>query len=189
MNKRNTYQRKNQRQPAHIPSRAPWLFILLLCGCLGGGLFYLYQQGTFTKQDYFQKLTKRQSAKVKEPQFEFYNILPDMKMPEAKPAVDAAPKKMAPKEIKKAPALATNKQYYIQVAAFPQFKEADHLKAALTLSGHQVQIKAFEKDKKQWFRVVVGPYTNQPQAKQAQQTLQKQKINSFIISLNDTAQH
>lgn len=184
MVKRKTHNRRQSRPQAYSVSRTPWIITGFLCALIIGGLAYLYQKGLFNDRQYLQKFAQHENKKSRQPQFDFYNILPEMKLAEREKAPTLnptpPPKPVVPEQ--------KNKQrftYLVQVASFPQFKDADHLKAELILTGFNVQIKPFEKDKKTWYRVMLGPYNNQADAKNTQQKLQLQKIKSFLITIND----
>ena len=110
------------------------------------------------------------------PKFEFYTLLPEMEVvvpdedlaaPASAPAessaaaetpTSAAVEADAPGDT--APALKSG-HYILQVASFKSMKDADGLKAQLTLLGFQpvVQTVAINSDEK-WHRVRIGPYAD-----------------------------
>ena len=110
------------------------------------------------------------------PKFEFYTLLPEMEVvvpdedlaaPGPAPAessgtaevpTSAAVEDDAPGDTD--PALKSG-HYILQVASFKSMKDADGLKAQLTLLGFQpvVQTVAINSDEK-WHRVRIGPYTD-----------------------------
>ena len=110
------------------------------------------------------------------PKFEFYTLLPEMEVvvpdedlaaPGPVPAessdtaeapTSAAVEDDAPGDTE--PALKSG-HYILQVASFKSMKDADGLKAQLTLLGFQpvVQTVAIDSDEK-WHRVRIGPYAD-----------------------------
>ena len=112
------------------------------------------------------------------PKFEFYTLLPEMEVvvpdedlaapgPVPAPAesgdtaeapASAAPDDAAPADTE--PALKSG-HYILQVASFRSMKDADGMKAQLTLLGFQpvVQTVAIDSDEK-WHRVRIGPYAD-----------------------------
>ena len=112
------------------------------------------------------------------PKFEFYTLLPEMEVvvpdedlaapaPAPAPAesgdpaetpVSAAPDDAVPADTE--PALKSG-HYILQVASFRSMKDADGMKAQLTLLGFQpvVQTVAIDSDEK-WHRVRLGPYAD-----------------------------
>ena len=110
------------------------------------------------------------------PKFEFYTLLPEMEV--VIPDEDLAAPGPAPAESSgtaKAPTSAAveddasgetdpalkSGHYILQVASFRSMKDADGLKAQLTLLGFQpvVQTVAINSDEK-WHRVRIGPYAD-----------------------------
>lgn len=142
--------------------------------------------------------TKRETPK---PKLEFYTTLP--KEPQV---ATAKPKKVTreepPKVVKEAPKVVTNKtvpakvapvstvtaknpDYQIQVASFRLKSEADRMKAQLILKGLTVNIKEIKRDNVSWYRVMIGPYHSQEQAKAAQVEIAKnERINGMIRKMD-----
>jgi hypothetical protein len=116
----------------------------------------------YMRRDLFQIQTPQVIAPIvnitEKPHFEFYS-----KLPEAK-------KEIVKNEVKKGP-------YQIQVAKVDKAKEADSLKAELTLDGYSVATKSTKSnDGKTSIQVNVGPYPTLAEAKQAADIL---KANSY----------
>lgn len=117
------------------------------------------------------------------PKFEFYTLLPEMEVvvpDEDLPAQGTAPAQSSPAaesaatgtESSTSPAVEEDAQgdadaalkaghYILQVASFRSMKDADGLKAQLTLLGFRpvVQTVAIDSDEK-WHRVRIGPYAD-----------------------------
>ena len=110
------------------------------------------------------------------PKFEFYTLLPEMEVvvPDEDLAVPspAPPESSGTAEVPTSAAVEDNApgntdpalksgHYILQVASFRSVKDADGLKARLTLLGFQpvVQTVAINSDEK-WHRVRIGPYAD-----------------------------
>ena len=75
-----------------------------------------------------------------------------------------------------------NAAFLVQVASFKMRKDAEALKATLTLKGYDVNVVAIQAQGT-WFRVVVGPYHNKLLAQQAQVTLAKnERLRGMVKS-------
>lgn len=183
MTKKNQRQYHSRRQ--YAPSRMPWIIVGILCGFFIAALMYLYQKGTFTSTNFNYNLVRSDTKKSHEPQFDFYNILPDMKLADKEDDEEEPPiKQVTPKPIPTKEANKPQNIYFIQVASFPQNKDADHLKAELILNGYNVQVKKFDKQNKTWFRVMIGPYSNLVDAKNTQTKLKNEKRDTFLVTLS-----
>ena len=115
------------------------------------------------------------------PKFEFYTLLPeqevvvsDEELPAPGPAPDPVPAANGAPDAEistaatveddsrgEAEAALTSGHYILQVASFKSMKDADGLKAKLTLRGFRpvVQTVAINSDEK-WHRVRIGPYAD-----------------------------
>lgn len=77
-------------------------------------------------------------------------------------------------EGKPLPAAQANKgAFLVQVAAFKARQDAEHMKGLLILKGYNVSVVPVTNNRGNWFRVVVGPYSNRISAQKAQMTLAK----------------
>lgn len=72
-----------------------------------------------------------------------------------------------------APSPSSKSAYMVQVASFKLKKDADQMKALLTLKGYDVNVATISQAQGNWFRVIVGPYNNKSSAQQAQISLAK----------------
>lgn len=74
--------------------------------------------------------------------------------------------------------------YAVQVAAFKARQDAEHMKGLLILKGFDVNVVPITKAQGNWFRVVVGPYSNRVLAQKAQLTLAKnERLKGMLISV------
>lgn len=131
------------------------------------------------------------------PKFEFYTLLanekgkPNTTTPQSEPTNQAAQVVAAkPVESQATQAVKTTESskqptksaYLVQVAAFKLRKDAEQMKALLTLKGYDVNVMAITKQGSEWFRVVVGPYQNKNLALKAQMVLVKnERLKGMII--------
>lgn len=72
-----------------------------------------------------------------------------------------------------APAPVSKGNFMVQVAAFKARQDAEHMKGLLILKGYNVNVVPVTNAHGNWFRVVVGPYSNKGVAQQAQTSLAK----------------
>lgn len=186
--------KKKSPSKAQSSKRWPWLTI----GILSGFAAASYLAHVNMLPDFFQQ--KQQTAKQtspspspkkvvkKAPQFDFYNMLQaDKKDPSPqKPIAKTAntPKTIPAPVVKKSQpeAKVPIEKIFLQAAAFRHAKDADQLKAQLILAGYNVQVTKVTKNKTDWHRVLVGPFTNKPQAEITKEKLAKQHIKSHTIS-------
>lgn len=71
--------------------------------------------------------------------------------------------------------------YLIQLAAFKNKQDAEHMKAALTLKGFNVTVIASAQQQGTWFRVVAGPFSSRAIAEKTQINLaQNERIKGMI---------
>lgn len=138
---------------------------------------------------------------VKAPVFEFYTALPSGKLAPmeesetsstaenaphktvqtAAPSPSSVPKASATPNVTSPPAPVTIKhplaptttstEYFLQVAAFPHYEDADKLKAELLLDEFNANVSGFQSNNTKWYRVVVGPFHNLAALNQAQSQL------------------
>ena len=156
-----------------------------LAGALAGGLATWVVLGSDPAAEQVRATVERtvghsigvdSAAPPAKPKFEFYTLLPEMEV--VVPDEDLAAPAPAPAESSAAaetPTSATDEDdapgdtdpalksghYVLQVASFRSIKDADGLKAQLTLLGFQpvVQTVAINSDEK-WHRVRIGPYAD-----------------------------
>ena len=125
------------------------------------------------------------------PKFEFYTLLANEKgsQPHAvtKSHENQIQQPTASVKVAEAKSLTTsqpnNASYMVQVASFKMRKDAEQMKALLTLKGYDVNVVSISKAQESWFRVVVGPYQSKVLAQQAQVTLAKnERLRGMVKS-------
>lgn len=83
-----------------------------------------------------------------------------------------------------APAEANKGSYLIQVAAFKARQDAEHMKGSLILKGFDVNVVPISQAKGNWFRVVVGPYSNRTLAQKAQMSLARnERLQGMLVNV------
>ena len=161
--------------------------VLLICllGLIGSfGYRYSNLDINKLKSDVVKtvKLNPKNKKPTPSPTFEFYTRLPNFKDPQNKtdqPLTSSQSVISANQPDKSAEPVSQSK-YLIQVGSFKNFKDADRLKATLTLQGYHTQLSQFTNHSTTWFRVEVGPFPSLKQTKQQQQKLEKNHINGLI---------
>lgn len=96
-------------------------------------------------------------------------VKPSIQVPA--PVVAAVP--LPAKKTIATPTAATKELFLVQVAAYRNRQDAEHLKAALALKGFSVSVAAVAQQHVTWFRVLIGPFSNKAQALKAQSDLAK----------------
>jgi cell division protein FtsN len=69
------------------------------------------------------------------------------------------------------PVAAVKSNFVVQVAAFNAKKDAEQMRANLTLKGYSVSIVPIKQTTGTWFRVILGPYSSKLAAEKAQITV------------------
>ncbi|PCH57787.1 MAG: hypothetical protein COC15_00280 [Legionellales bacterium] len=184
MAKRKRKSTKQNRSPR------PWRWVWLLLGILIGGILV----GTLATKitDTWQKVhstatavkVQQKPCKVAKKQdfqgleFDFYKLLPDgvvAKLQPKKPKSTATTGKHVVQKV----------VYIVRVGSFRKLREADELKARLTLSGFSPRInKIILSDRKTWYRVQLGPIKTEKSAMRWQQKLRQQHLNGVIVQQN-----
>lgn len=108
-----------------------------------------------------------------EKRFQFYDILPG----KADPQPEVAATVGAPKT---APAKATG-PLSLQVAAFEQLKDADNLRARLTLMGVEPTVQEVKVNEKTWYRVRIGPIPSFEELNRLKADLAKQGMQAAVV--------
>lgn len=101
-------------------------------------------------------------------------------------AVKLAEKKQAvnPSPLLKNP-IKPGENFSVQVASFKARKDAEQMKAVLSLRGYLVNVIQVRQAQGIWFRVMVGPYANRQLAQKAQSVLARNEhINGMVKSGN-----
>lgn len=164
-----------------------------------------------TKEE--QKPETKQLARRPElpkPKFEFYTLLAKDQTVVARPTPAKPTPRTAAAAVASAPAAVQKPQpaaavpvveskpavsvanaatakgsYQIQVASFRNRQDAEHLKAALTLKGFDVNVYNTSQNNVNWFRVIVGPFDSRIDAEKMQLTLARNEhIHGMIRKMN-----
>lgn len=155
-----------------------WFGLGVVCGLFISLLMFLAWQSqnsnnTASKaanssQSSPKKVPSKPQASNKEPEFEFYNMLPDDKV-----VVDSTP----------TASTKAKKIYYLQASSFSSFKQADQVKARLILQGMDVDIRSSKSSSgKTWYKVVTGPYQTRSKMAAAKSKLVNQGLNPLVLS-------
>lgn len=176
---------KKQQAERPLPD-LPWglIFVIVVCGVVIGLLFNganKDRNGFGAGLQAFLSNTESQiqpdsqidvvlKKQVKEKDFAFYEVLPDIEqvMPDDLP--EAAPVRTP-----------DNVEYYMQAASFRQFADAEKLRARLALKGIKSVTQTRKVvDKGTYYRVRLGPYADKRKAKNARTPLQKLGLKPLI---------
>lgn len=209
------YQRRPVKRGTNAsqPSIGAWLIALGLILAFVLSLFYLdhYRKGS-PSAALHRLLNPKEQAKHSHPapDFEFYTTLPSGKLTEM-PAVTVAPLKPAPPpanaivmpstktsassatvsnnliKAEPKPAAGNTASYFLQVAAFPHYAEADKLKAQLLLDNFNANVKNYKINNTEWYRVLVGPFHDLTALNQAQTALAALHYPSIRFQLTPSA--
>jgi len=162
----------------------------------------LSQQHPQAKQEAPKKLAQQ-------PQLEFYTVLArksehrvpvgtdlqkmskpnDLSQPNIQLADNQSlEKKIVPVEVAKAiEAVPTEEQgakkgqYVVQLASFRYYSQAEKFRAKLLLKGFDVKITSISRGTLQWYRVMLGPFVNQAEARKAQLAYQTREHTSGMV--------
>lgn len=154
-------------------------------------------------------LSKNETPQAHYPKLEFYTVLtkadkhvvPPVLKPVEEPKeialldkkVDAPVKPVKVKELASAqsPALPkiasalSKSNYFVQLASFRYSAQAESFKAKLILKGFDVKISAIRQGTMQWYRVMLGPYTNISDAQKAKVVFQAKEHAPGMIRQMD----
>jgi cell division protein FtsN len=110
--------------------------------------------------------------------FEFYDVLPDQEVRVGgEPADRAGDPAPAP--------VVTPGAYVIQAGAFPNFAEADKVKARLALLGVVAEIQQAESNGTVYHRVRIGPIENLDRLNQLRARLKQNRIEFLVIPVGE----
>lgn len=169
-------------------SKTPWVVTFSLLFLFVGGLIYLKYYNkkhdkapVTTAMHTPAPITPTQqptTEKEQQQKFDFYTMLPEMEV-QVTPD-DQKPKAKKPSNIPKQ--FVANKVYSLQVASFRSAKDADRLRAELTLKGFDVAVKPAASKNGTWYRVVTGPFDTSQQAELANQKLASIGFQPLLVS-------
>ena len=125
------------------------------------------------------KETKVEFELKKDPRFTFYERLPKDEIIIPQEALEVEVDKNKNKE----PLQKIEKEgsYVLQAGSFQEFSDADRRKAELALLGLESSIQKVSIDKRNWFRVRIGPYTNLKELDSTRQRLRSGEIDVLVI--------
>jgi cell division protein FtsN len=161
--------------------RGLWFLIGFLTGILSCVTLYIMPWQLASQVSVALKPKIEKTAKVKKfvetkpvekPQFDFYRMLPQMGT--ADPAEDESILPEKP--------LNASASYLLQVASFSQSSEAERMKAQLLLAGFDANVQLFVNENKTWSRVLIGPFEDVKLAREQQEKLKHEKIDSLLIT-------
>jgi cell division protein FtsN len=72
-------------------------------------------------------------------------------------------------------------QYVVQLASFRYYSQAEKFRAKLLLKGFDVKITSISRGTLQWYRVMLGPFANQAEARKAQLAYQTREHTSGMV--------
>ncbi|MBL8201434.1 MAG: SPOR domain-containing protein [Chromatiales bacterium] len=183
--------RNRRRGSAGLPGGTVLVVVLLACAGLAAWT-YRAELGTAlaptaggddTAQTPPKKVAKARPAPEAPPpaeatdRFEFYDMLPDAEVdvPEQPRATGAA----GP------PPVSVPGTYVVQAGAFPNFAEADKVKARLALLGVVSQIQAAEANGATFHRVRIGPIDNLNELNRLRARLRQNGIEYLVIPVGE----
>ena len=169
------FAKKNAKQePA--PTRGgnvTWFLSGIVVGVFFSFLFYLWQFVPADQSVAAEKPTSDVIAdkKIIEIDYDFYDLFPSAEVPIVEEYDEGGNKVVA----------AENYAYLLQTGSFKSQQDADRLRAQLILQGHNVFIKAVERDDQLWHRVMVGPFDSELLLTRARTSLAEANIESIQL--------
>jgi cell division protein FtsN len=164
-----------------------WLLAGLLSGIALSALVifkdsqrYPTPQPTTVKNDADKSIAELASdadAKKKKPQYDFYQVLPEMEV--VIPDAEISEKATRPDLD-----VSAGQRYFLQMGSFPNAADADAMKARLALIGVQASITEVTINNVAWHRVRSGPYANVGSLEAAKRDLTQNNIESIILKEN-----
>ena len=120
------------------------------------------------------QVAKGPSVITAEPEYEFFEVLPNQEM-----TVD-----VDPADIPKPRSAGTGKQYLLQAGSFRQAADADRRRGELLLLGLAPRVEDTQGDTGRWFRVVLGPFDSRSAMAKARSMTAQQDIDTLLIQRN-----
>ncbi len=152
-------------------------WVWLLTGAVTGAfiMFLIYLSGLSPQKlmndkssDQTQQTTDNNAPPTEKPTFEFYDSLKNNEI-------------IPPGNKTTGKNTSTPSPYLLQAASFQKVKDADALKATLTLEGLDTNIQQFNNKGEIWYRVIVGPFSDQTKMSQAKATLAQHNITPIVL--------
>ena len=123
-----------------------------------------------------------QTADAEKPRFQFYKLLPEMKVdvPKEQPLATNGGEG---EESEPAPAhVEVGQRYLLQAGSFRNMSDADHVKAKLALLGVEADIQTAKlPNGETWHRVRIGPMSNPDKIRKLRQRLHDQQIDTIVL--------
>lgn len=142
---------------------------------LGSGLKTLFTSREPPPQEIETHIVK--TERTDKPELDFYTVLPKIERIISDPVVPEPSRREKQEE---------NVRYVLQVASYTSFKEADRLKAQLTITGFEAAIqKVTIEDKGVYYRVRIGPFESKRKLKNIEQELAEQGIQGISLRVTD----
>ena len=115
-----------------------------------------------------------------EPRFRYYELLPEdeIRVPESDRAAATVQEPVAP------PPAATPQDgdpVILQTGSFRRSAQADAMRARIALLGLSPQVTEVEIDGETWYRVHVGPYSDEDRVRQALERLRSENIEALRL--------
>jgi len=111
--------------------------------------------------------------KVAKPEYDFYKLLEESEVPV--PSAEDSPYKSTPKT--EAPGYENT----LQAASFRSEEQADSLRVKLIIENLDSRIEQVNVKGTDYYRVMVGPFTDRSKLNKAQDTLASHSINALVI--------
>ncbi len=173
-----------KRRSAAGPPPGMWLVVLLLAllGAAAGAWYYWQQRepaggppATETQKPAQKPAPDAPATPAEVPdRFEFYDTLPQAEVPIAEDGKPTAA------DISLPPVVVPG-TYVVQAGAFPDFAEADKVKARLALLGIVAEIQTAEAEGRTFHRVRIGPIDNLDQLNRLRARLRQSRIDFMVI--------
>ncbi|MFM8453727.1 MAG: SPOR domain-containing protein [Gammaproteobacteria bacterium] len=201
MRSKNKTYRQSRKSKSNLGGLS--LIIGLLLGA--GSSYVIYQ--TLSKPEHWKKISEIpqkaaldslkviqnqvQIKPVPEPRFEFYNTLPKLEVAQNQEPVQAVKNTEIKKPLMQQDQASTSllprstgttNSYYVQGASFANIKDADALKAKLTLQGFQPKILSGNSQ----FKIIFGPFSSEHAAQAMRKKLAEKQIYSAQIITQST---
>lgn len=164
-----------------------WFFAGVIVGLFASGLLWLKMSPSVQNQPGVARPAKPAPAPVKQeapkPDFQFYEILPEMEVVIPREELVAPKKKTAPLTPSSAPQTAG--RYVLQIGSFRKAEDAERLKAKVALLGVETETQRVSiNDSETFYRVISGPYS-QKQANDLFNRMKKNGIKPLVVKLKN----
>lgn len=183
--------RNRRRSSAGLPRGFAMGIVLLVCTGLVAWYFRAALDAAFTPQEGAPSVEQKPAGKDGKPapakeapppaeatdRFEFYDMLPD-----AEVEVTEQPKASGPGG---PPPVSVPGTYVVQAGAFPNFAEADKVKARLALLGVVSEIQTADANGTTFHRVRIGPIDDLNELNRLRARLRQNGIEYLVIPVGE----